>query len=304
MFFRNIVRPKNWPLLLFILANMFICFYVFGGNRFIESIGKESLNMDALQSGLSFLVIYFAVLIIMITPVGESILRIMNRCHILVRNENTKRIYDLFDSVYQTALKKSKHLSKKVKLCYRDDESINAFALGSRTLIINQGLLNLSDDEIKGILGHEFGHLASFDSVNTVALMASNIFVYLIVLVIKLMVSFIIGLIEFLLNIFIHSQDTRNEKVSFPFTKLAWNLFSLVYVLWIYIGKLLMLATSRKSEYKADTYSKDLGYAEGLANGLYKISNNVNYKSSILELVTSTHPDTNKRLQNLGYTLN
>ena len=295
-FFKNIIKPKNWPLLFFILLNLSLVVFL----MILFSCGfdlKEfKFDLDHLILGIIGIGVYFVLLFFYLTPLGEMFLRFSNKLKILNRTSDTERLYSLFDEVYEKSLENNKGLSKKVKLCVYESDDINAFALGRTTLGVSTSLLALGDEEIKGVLAHEFGHLTACDSVMNTALLASNSVLLLAVNIIKylfLFVLFIISVIFYSLAK-VHPDDRHYSLCSF-----FSFLIMLVYTLWILIGKLFMLKTQRSAEYKADNYAKTIGYGQNLADALQQIDPSVNFRSSLAQIVTSSHPDTGKRIEKL-----
>lgn len=296
LFFKNIIKPKNWPLLFFILLNLALVVFlmVLCGCGF--DLKEFKFDLDHLILGIIGIAVYFVLLFFYLSPLGEMFLRFSNKLKVLYRTSDTERLYSLFDETYEKALANSKGLSKKVKLCVYESDDINAFALGRTTLGVSTALLQLGDEEIKGVLAHEFGHLAACDSVMNTALLASNSVLLLAINLIKyvfLFVLFIISIIFYSLAK-VHPDDRRYSLCAF-FSALVM----LVYTLWVLLGKLFMLKTQRSAEFKADNYAKTIGYGPNLADALQQIDPSVNFKSSLAQIVTSSHPDTGKRIEKL-----
>ena len=54
-------------------------------------------------------------------------------------------------------------LSRKIRLYIQEDMSVNAFVFGKKTLVLTRGSVALlSDDCLKGLMAHEFGHFAHY----------------------------------------------------------------------------------------------------------------------------------------------
>ncbi len=185
---------------------------------------------------------------------------------------------------------------KKVKLCYYISDEPNAYALGRTTLAVSTGLMSLGDEEIKGILAHEFGHLASCDSIMNVALIASNSVLLLAINLVKLF--FLVFLFIFSL-IFYALTKTEPENRKYTLCRVFSSIISIIYTLWVLFGNLLMLKTKRSAEYKADAFAKDISYGPNLSNALIQIDPSISIRSSLIELITHTHPDTAKRIEKL-----
>lgn len=298
-FFKNIIKPKNWPLLFFILLNLALISFllILIGCSFDLSTFK--FDMDHLSLALIGIGIYFVLLFLTLTPIGEAYLRLTNGAKMLYRenDESVKRIFDLFDEVYENAKAKSKGLSKKVKLCYYVSDEPNAYALGRTTLAISTGLMALGDEEIKGILAHEFGHLATCDSLMSAALIASN---SVLLLALNLVKIFFLLILYVIVTVFYSLAKTHPDERRYTLCALFSTLIMLIYTLWVMLGKLFMLKTSRSAEYKADAYAKDLGYGPNLVNALMQIDPSISIKSSLAQIITHSHPDTAKRIERLN----
>jgi len=106
------------------------------------------------------------------------------------RKVETKRDKDylmpLFEEVYEEARKKTPSMSKHIKLYLTESKNINAMAIGRKTIVVNRGAIDgLSPDELKGIMAHELGHMASGDSIARVITIVGNGFFSVIVLICK-----------------------------------------------------------------------------------------------------------------------
>ena len=55
---------------------------------------------------------------------------------------------------------------------------VNAFALGRNTIVVTRGIMSaLSDEEIKGVLAHEFAHIVNKDTqIAMLVTVATNLY--------------------------------------------------------------------------------------------------------------------------------
>jgi heat shock protein HtpX len=201
--------------------------------------------------------------------------------------------------------KKVNHLAKEAKiptprLYLVKSRIMNAFAVGrshkQSAIAVTEGLLELEDDELEGVLAHEVAHIKNRDTL------------------IGVMAATIAGAISFLAQIgyisLFFGGDDRGEG----------SLFGLILIIvFAPIAALLVrLAISRKREYGADwTGSCLTKKPEALASALRKISQRTrsypirgNSATSHLWIVNpfkpdwfttlfSTHPPVEKRIERL-----
>lgn len=112
-----------------------------------------------LQSS-SFIMIVIAQLILIviaISPIGEFVLRIMYGAKTIKTNKDKERLLPLFNEVYETIKAKSNYHNTSIKLYIDKSMTINAYAMGTRTIAITKGAIeSLTDEQIKGLFAHEF----------------------------------------------------------------------------------------------------------------------------------------------------
>lgn len=151
------------------------------------------------------------------------------------------------------------------KLAIVNDESPNAFVFGhtskSSTLAVHTGLLkNLSGDEIKGVIGHELGHLKHKDFIVITMLSAMPLISYLVA--------------RTLLSQRNRGTRDRREKRS-----IAFFTAGLVAYLIYFVTLFLVRHLSRMREHYSDAYSAYLtGSPHSLASGLTKIAYGLSLK--------------------------
>lgn len=226
--------------------------------------------------------IQLGITILAVSPIGECILRFFYGGHELTKKES-ERLSPVFQEL------KNKANLEDVELYIDNDITINAYALGTRTIVINRGCLEtLTDDQIRGILAHEFGHLSHGDNLVQFVLLVGNLMFLGLFMALRL-----IGWIIRLASVF---SSNRNE---IHFIGRTISLIDMIgYSLTMFIIQLLLLINQRKCEYQADQYACQLGYGQNMLDVLYILSSlDVTEKMSILERLKASHPYIRDRIK-------
>lgn len=171
-----------------------------------------------------------------------------------------------------------------------DEDTPNAYALGFNNIGVGRKLLkDFDDNEIKGVIAHEFGHLKNNDNVHTRIFIAVGI-----------IGQGILSLLFFLGNLF-------NNIAKLPIPAINWGAFLIglscfaiqafiqfILSIPLFLAKMLC---SRSSEYRADKYAFELGYGAGLYSFLKRILDTQPQDNhGLLNLLKASHPKTGKRL--------
>ena len=290
--FRNLIRKKNIFAVVYLLLNIaLLCWIGWDSTRPIASI-------------LGTILLYAVIAFIALSPVGEWILRLTQGCEKIEDPQILSRLEPLFVEVVERAKEKQTDfpIGNNVNLYIKEDGSENAFALGRNTVCVTTGLLACSDEEIKGILGHELGHLATHDTDLILLITVGN----LIVSAIALFVKIVLIVAQLILTIFTAAIGGAEGLVMRLFTTVS-GFISLIAVqgimyLWTKLGILMVMKTSRDAEYEADAFSCDLGYSEGLLSffrGLmgqeYSMVDK-GEKIRVFSALAESHPSTQKRI--------
>lgn len=224
---------------------------------------------------------------------SDFVERILRKCESVRRvatNTEKERLYPLFKEVYQKAIAENILIGKNVKLYIVDSMEVNAFIIGRNTLTITRGALKmLTNEEIKGLMAHEFGHLSNYDGVTAILINFCTT-IYLLTFIIT---SFILTFLE---NLFINELKFISEICGV--INLVIQLpIKVVYLIFI----LIVSGGSRKTEYKADTYACRLGYQEELKSALYKLYNMQisDRKKGLIENLQRSHPVLAYRIERL-----
>ena len=159
--------------------------------------------------------------------------------------------------------------------------------------------------EIKAILGHEFGHLATHDTDLILLMTVGNFLVSAIATIFKLVILLYKAVFS-LIAMFLGGSDgiimSLVSAVASVLTMIAVD--GLMYV-WTQFGVLLVMKTSRDAEFEADAFSCDLGYSEGLLSffaGLLADEHDLvgdGGRVKVFAALASSHPKTEKRIERI-----
>ena len=191
-------------------------------------------------------------------------------------------------------------LRKTVKLRIEESKEWNAFAVGTRTIAVSKRMLaDLTEDELKGTLAHELGHLVSFDTIVIAAyVMAGRLprmmgYVFRVIMsAMSLSLSFgiagllVLGVVFYLLHLL--------QAV------IAILLFVLLFALLNRIFRFFSLLLMRLTEYRQDAFAQQLGYGKGLRDTLEKITyKGEQYVNPYFIVFKSSHPMIYNRIRRL-----
>lgn len=290
-FFKNLFKKNNIGTVIWMILNVIIICLVF-----VFFSGATTAS-DVIISIFVGLLAYVTSVAIALSPVGETIMRWQNGCHKVEDSVILARIQPIFEDVYANAKKKNPELPEDIKLYMSEDKTPNAFAMGRHTVCFTKGLLSMSDSDIRGILGHEFGHLAHKDTDTILVMTIGN-----------LIVSIIFALWRFFFNIIARITNIIMGIVSHSWGALIAGAITRIFIdfllvadmtLWTKLGVIICMASSRANEYFADKYSFELGYGYDLCNALRRLDGS-SHSKGLWAALSSSHPATIERLNKLN----
>ena len=227
-------------------------------------------------------VLYLISILFAFSGVGEGLWRTLSGVRPLRLNKEKARLLPLFKEVYEEAVKADERLPRNIRLYIKEDMGINAYAFGTETLVLTRGsICLLSDDCIKGLIAHEFGHFSHLDTVVSLFMTIANF--YYSFLMVKL------------------------EKIKTRFDNSRGSIFSFLLgiIYWIFksiqnLSNLLLMNENRKQEYEADNFAVKSGFGDELATALidiYEISGSK--PQTVKEMLNSSHPPITKRIERI-----
>ena len=290
-FLKNLTKKSNIGVLIWLVLNTALIAALF-------SSGFQ--NWEGVLLGLG---IYLISLIIALSPIGEWVLRLQNGCKKMTRREDIERFEPIFREVYMKAKKANPELPDNIKMFISDSKEPNAFATGRKTICVTKGLLNYTDEQIKGVLAHEFGHLAHKDTDAILVVAVGNMVVSVIFVAIRIFANIFMGIGQFMTAVMGRSLGSVLASIFIAIGRAIADLILVLLMrMWTQIGVWLCMYSSRKNEFEADEYSFNCGYGDSLCQVLESFGNGGG-ANGLFAALASSHPNTDQRiakLQELG----
>lgn len=273
-FFQKVIRKSNTSVIIYLAINVFII------------VGIFSNGFSSGQGIFIGILAYIISLALALSPIGEAILRLQLGAKPIQREDHLSRLMPLFNEVYAKAKELDPNLPSDIKLYINKDMNRNAFATGRKTICLTRGILDSSDEEIKGILAHEFGHLSNKDTDLILLITIGNLFATTFFLIYRW--TFLI--MGFIAGIFYRSWTTL--IMTFFIDLILVGLMNL----WTKLGTMLVMHSSRQNEYEADHFAHKLGYGLPLIDVLDSFGDGVAYKKGLFATLVASHPDPDERI--------
>lgn len=233
------------------------------------------------------LLIFICVIIVLLSPIAEELLRNFEDVRHVATNKEKGRLTVLFNEVYSRVKESNKYVSDNIELFIIDTAKIDAFALCKNTIVLSRGTLEtFNDEQIKAILAHEFAHLIKGDAqVKSLIYFGTSVFTTGAVIAYK-----VIEWIDYLLgNVFVSGILKLLNLAIYGFLTITVKLLCFV-----------VSGSDRKLEYKADTYSSQLGYGKAMVDGFYITQSlEISDKQKFARRVMESHPRTAYRIEKL-----
>lgn len=277
--FRRYFRLSNLGTVIFFFLNLILLLTIFTDGF---------LNTEVVPT---IVVAYMMTVGISLSPIGEWFLALMVGAKEIRRIDTKIRIIPLLEVVYSKAKKESPDMVNSIHLKIIHDSSPNAYALGRHTICVTDGLFELSDDMIMGILAHEVGHLVNHHSVLQLLIGGSNMLITGFLLMLKIIAYMITAIFS------IFAIRSRSFLAGFLIA-FTGALSTISIWLWTKFCMLFLMASMRANEYVADEYARTIGFGYELANALDTIHMNTP-SNGLLKALYSTHPDYNDRVARL-----
>lgn len=280
-------------------------------NFFISFIFVSLFTADDLLLGIGFtLVIYICSIGILYTPIGDWWYRRIV-FHLRQPNEaEERRLLPIYNEVYKRALVASPNLSKKIKIYIYDDDNVNAFAIGLKTIAVHRGMLvnNIYDNEIAAILGHEFAHIANGDTFCTILAIQSNAIVSIFRSIFSFLMIVFAKIVGFCVALFFETEKGAENGYTIAeacVRGINW-LIDIAVSAVVFISIIIAQYSRRQHELAADDFSARLGYGQPMLHFFqrYEEIESTGNMFSLSHLLYGTHPSMQKRILNLQSKIN
>lgn len=250
---------------------------------------------NLLQSFILAFIIYGTCIALALSPIGEFILRLIQGIKPIQTEQDREYLEPIFEEIYTEAIKFTPELNSDIQLYISESMTVNAFAVGRKTIAVTRGAMYaFTTDELKGVLSHEFGHIANGDTKALLINVVGNGFFSLIIFVLR----FIMLLIEKISLAFSCKNVVIAVLAIISF--LSRILVDLALIVFVFLGNVILSLNSRYSELLADEYAFQIGYGEELKNSLYILSKlSMSEKMTLMERLTASHPYTTARIEKL-----
>lgn len=190
-------------------------------------------------------------------------------------------------------------VNRKLKLYRNNDARVNAAAFGFNTIGLTGGVLaTASDEELKGIISHEVGHISHYDFVYQVLLFSMESFGYRCLYGIFLIPALIFGIIGSMVFALVPALGFVGELIA----KIWWAVYKLLHRIIYGISRIADVNINKYAEYRCDTYAVRYGCGEGLLSFLRRLKRTEDVYSerpTFTEYIMSTHPSTERRIERL-----
>lgn len=278
-FFKN-----NWAYLLWFIIYFSIC------------VGAINLLIQNIWLSLLCAIIVYGISIsLALCPLGEIILRMTEGANPVATSEDINYLIPLFNEVYEEAKEYTPKLRQDIKLYIIESMIVNAYAMGRKTIAVTRGaIVGLEREQLKGILAHEFGHVAHGDTKALLIHLVGNGFFSVFIMLFK----FFIMITQTVIAAF--TEDGVMAALVHFMGWLTSLWIDLCIFAFMFIGEIIISLNSRHSEYLADEYAFQIGYGEELVDALYFLSKiTLPVKLTLTERMRASHPYMGARIQRL-----
>lgn len=234
---------------------------------------------------------YAVSITIALSSAGENLLRFLQGVRRISTQQEKEYILPLFHEVYSRAKETTPTLSDNIELFITDEMHVNAYAFGRNTVVVTRGLIeSMEEEQVMGIMAHEFGHIVNGHTIMLLLTLIGNGIFSVVILSLKICMFFL----EALFNGMDESGSGNFMSIITHYI-LEWSVMA-----FMYIGTTVLMINSRKNEFQADAYASQIGFGDGLLQGLYMLQHmSMGRNKSIIERLTASHPELAYRIERL-----
>lgn len=256
------------------------------------------ITIDIMYAIVLTTFIYVITISFAFSPAGEKLFKLLNGVRPLYTNKEKEKILPIAREIYLEITKKFPSQKRKIEICISDSLLPNAFAMGEKTIVVTKGLLeSMTDEQIKGILAHELGHINHGDTEAVVFTFIGNGILNITEVCVHKFLTFFIKIFD---AMSIGMIGTIVCGIFGTACRIVLFLFESAVFLLQEGGEIILMAKRRRDEMYADYYAYKTNYGEELVSALYELELMTSGKTlTIMEMLKSSHPHTAKRIGNL-----
>lgn len=281
MIFENILDfiKSNILYIIWSIVNFIISFMILGANGY---------------SFLICLVLYAVSLTVALSPLGEQILRLINGARKLYTRREKDYLIPLFEEIYEDAKEEYPNLPD-MEICIIDSLTVNACAMGRHTIAVTRGAVEtFTEDELKGVLLHEIGHIVHGDTKATLLNLIGNGLFSIGVIIIKLALL--------ILDLLLLPLFNETKGITVLVTSFIRFIFNLLLFAFTLTGNIILSINSRSNEYSADYFAYKMAYGEELISALYLLQKmSLGEDMALIQKMQASHPHIAKRIGRLEH---
>ena len=256
------------------------------------------LEIKQISSITAFFIclVFYTLSLLIALKFGEPILKYIRGVRPVETKEEKEYLLPLFEVVKQDVMKKYPDIPN-VNLYIIDKLSANACAIGKHTIAVTKGAIDIfSEDELQGIIAHEFAHIYYHNTTAEILNKIGNGFFSAFIIIVNLFFKMLDLLFSDL-----DDPDTKHSSILFRalFVFIRFSINLSIYILLL-VGNIILSGNSRKNEFKADNFAYKAGYGENLKNSLYLIQKmSFGADTKLIEKIQQSHPRVSKRIEQL-----
>lgn len=240
------------------------------------------------QSFIISTLVYGITVLIMISPIGEAIVRLFCGAKTIERRDWQNKLNIVMQSIKTSAETRNISIPEEIKIFYISSPIPNCFSIG-RSICISSSLLDSDISVIKGCVAHETAHLVSYDSVATLLVNIGNLPMMAIFALLQGLSS---------INRFT-SMFNRSIIIGLIHFFVAAMLFVPRIILRVFLGitRLIMSVGSRQKEFEADRFAVEMGFGRELRHALLQTDFESQTETrGLWQNLISAHPSVHDRV--------
>ncbi len=270
---------RNYIYIIWSMINFFLTFFILGTNWL---------------SFIFCIFIYVISLTVALSSLGEWILRLINGVRKLYTKREKDYLIPLFEDIYEDVKEQHPNLPH-IEICIIDSLTVNACAMGRHTVAVTRGAMEtFTEDELKGILLHEIGHIVHGDTKATLLNLIGNGLFSIGVVTVKLALL--------ILDLVLLPFFKRTNGITAIVSSIIHFVFDMLLIGFTLTGNIILSINSRENEYRADRFAFENGYGEDLISALYLLQKmSLGEDMELIQRMQASHPHIAKRIGALEF---